>query len=394
LQKPNKPFVIGLIGNLGTGKSQVRRMLERLGGLGIDADQLSHRVLAQNSPVYQRVVNLFGSGILNEKAGIERAKLAPLVFTDADRLAQLEKLVHPAVENVCRKILARTSAPFVVIEAIKLLESGLAKECDSIWSVQVPLEVQVARVMRSRGMTRQQAMQRIQYQLHPEEIARATQVMIDNSASLESTWKQVVAALAKEQNSDERLYQAMQDYESWKNEQRNIRLLQPANSILARKLITAAQPVDWVNAWISAAMHRYTEQFKMVSRADHFEMLVNFQGLLHQPAGKPELLSFLQVDNFILQPLYLFRLNQQKPADIPGWLGAVQMAASHFFCEAILLPVSKKNAAAINQMAGFGYEILSAGDELFDLWQSEVARTRLSGYNVLAKKLHHHLTID
>lgn len=369
-------------------------MLERLGGLGIDADLLSHRVLAKNSIVFQQVVDWFGSGILNEKGGIDRKKLAALVFSDADRLAWLERVIHPLVKILCQKIMARTNAPFVVIEAIKLLESGLAKSCDSIWSVQVPIEIQVARVMRSRGMTRQQAMQRIEYQLHPEETASAARVRIDNSAGLESTWKQVVAALAGIQNSDECLSQAMRDYERWNDEQRDMRLLQPVNSILARKLITAAQPVDWVNAWISGAMHRYTEQFKMVSRADYFEMLVNFQGLLNQPAGKPDLLSILQLDNFILQPLYLFRLNQHKPADIPGWLGSLQAIASHFFCEAILLPVSRKNTTVFHQMAAFGYEVLSSGDELFDLWQSEVARTWLTGYNVLAKKLHHHLIVD
>lgn len=394
MQHSNKPYVIGLIGNLGTGKSQVRRMLERLGGLGIDADLLSHRVLAKNTPVFQQVVDEFGSGILNEKGGIDRAQLALIVFSNADRLAQLERLVHPAVETLCQKILAYTSAPFVVIEAIKLLESGLVNLCNSIWWVQVPLDVQVARVMRSRTMTSHQAMQRIQHQSPPEEKAHAAQVMIDNSAGLDSTWKQVVAALAAMQNSDERLGQAMQGFESWKNEHRDMRLLQPANSILARKLITAAQPLEWVNGWMSAAMHRYAEQFKMVSRANYIEMLVNFQGLLHQPTGKPELLSILQTENFILQPLYLFRLNQQKPTDIPGWLDALQVAASHYFCEAILLPISRKNASSINQITRYGYEILSSEDELFDLWQSEVARTRLSGYNVLAKKLHHHLTVD
>lgn len=393
MQNSNEPYVIGLIGNLGAGKSQVRRMLERLGGLGIDADLLSHRVLAKNTPVYQQVVNQFGPGIL-EKGVIERSELARLVFLDADLLARLERIIHPAVETLCQKILARTSAPFVVIEAIKLLESKLVKACDSIWSVQVPLETQVARVMRTRGMTRQQALQRIQHQSQPEEYARAAQVMIDNSAGLDSTWKQVAAALAGVRNSNEQFSRVMQGYENWKNEHQDMRLLQPANSTLARKLITAAQPVDWVNGWISAAMHRYTEQFKMVSRANYIEMLVNFQGLLHQPAGKPELLSILQMENFILQPIYLFRLNQQKPIDIPGWLDELQVTASHYFCEAILLPISKKNVTACNQMSGFGFEILSSEDGLLDLWQSEVARTRLSGYNVMAKKLHHHLTVD
>ena len=85
MNTPEKPFVIGITGNIGTGKSLVRKMLERLGGLGIDADALAHRALLKGSPVYEKVIAQFGSQLLNEKGEIERQKLVLLVFTNKEK---------------------------------------------------------------------------------------------------------------------------------------------------------------------------------------------------------------------------------------------------------------------------------------------------------------------
>jgi hypothetical protein len=108
---PEKPFVIGIVGNIGTGKSLVRKMLERLGGLGIDADALAHRTLIKGSPVYEKVVAKFGPQLLNTKGEIERQKLASLVFTNKENLLILENLIHPAVESAGRQIIAGSTSP-------------------------------------------------------------------------------------------------------------------------------------------------------------------------------------------------------------------------------------------------------------------------------------------
>ena len=148
MNTPEKPFVIGITGNIGTGKSLARKMLERLGGLGIDADALAHLTLLKGSPVYEKVVAQFGSQLLNEKGEIERQKLALLVFANKEYLLILENLIHPAVVAAGRRIIAESTSPFVVIEAIKLLESNLVEECDSLWLVNVPLDIQIERVMQ------------------------------------------------------------------------------------------------------------------------------------------------------------------------------------------------------------------------------------------------------
>ncbi len=88
-------FVIGLTGNIGTGKSVVRKMLEHLGAYGIDADALANRAIAKGSPAYQPVLDLFGKWILSADGQIDRAKLGRIVFSDPSALASLENAVHP-----------------------------------------------------------------------------------------------------------------------------------------------------------------------------------------------------------------------------------------------------------------------------------------------------------
>ena len=115
-------YVIGLTGNIATGKSVVRKMLEHLGAYGIDADALSHRVIARGAPGYQPVISTFGRWVLNENSEIDRQKLGRLVFSEPDALKQLEEIVHPYVDQAIDLIIKRSRQNTIVIEAIKLFE--------------------------------------------------------------------------------------------------------------------------------------------------------------------------------------------------------------------------------------------------------------------------------
>ena len=387
MNSPEKPFIIGIIGNIGTGKSLVRKMLERLGGLGIDADALAHRALLKGSPVYENVVAQFGSQLLNEKGEIERQKLALLVFANKEYLLILENLIHPAVVAAGRRIIAESTSPFVVIEAIKLLESSLVEECDSIWLVNAPREAQIERVMQNRGMTREQVLQRVEHQSLPEIKSHSADVVIDNGSSPEFTWKQVNAVFTQLASSNSKFTRALDRYQEWMTLNRSIRLLQPTNSIFLKKIIGASQPVEWVNSWINSAVHRYSEKIDLRSRSSYFEMLVKFQCILHQPNSKPELLSIINIENFILQPLYLFTINEKVPFDLMQWSEGINLIASQRLCEAVIFPISKKPSPFKEQLKNNGYQFLSPDEELYDLWKNEVARTEVSGYNVLAKVL-------
>jgi dephospho-CoA kinase len=387
LNTPQKPFVIGIIGNIGTGKSLVRKMLERLGGLGIDADALAHRALLKGSPVYEKVVAQFGSRLLDEMGEIDRQKLAMLVFSNKENLIILENLIHPAVEAAARRIIAESPLPFVVIEAIKLLESNLVEECDSIWLVNVPLDIQIERVMQNRGMTREQVLQRVEHQSLPEVKSNSADVEIDNGSSPEFTWKQVNAVFSQLVSSNLNFVNAVDRYQEWINIDRSVRLLQPTNSIFLKKIISASQPVEWISSWINSAVHRYSEIVALHSRSSYLEMLVKFQCILHQPNNKPELLSIINIENFILQPFYLFTINEKVPFNLTQWLGVIHRIASHRLCEAVIIPIRKKPSVFKEQLINNGYQILSPGEGIYDLWKNDVARTEVSGYNVLVKVL-------
>ncbi len=190
-------YVIGLTGNIATGKSVVRRMLEHLGAYGIDADALGHRAIAQGAPGYQPVVDTFGRWILGSDGQIDRARLARVVFSDPDALAQLEAIVHPLVRGAVDLLVRRSQQEVIVLEAIKLLESGLSKACDSLWVAYAPQEVQLARLVQKRKMSEVAARQRIAAQ--PDQKLKMDQanVLIRNDGLFEDTWKQVLEAWQK-----------------------------------------------------------------------------------------------------------------------------------------------------------------------------------------------------
>jgi dephospho-CoA kinase len=187
-------YVIGLTGNIATGKSVVRKMLEHLGAYGIDADTLGHRVIAVDAPGYQAVLDTFGKWVLAADGQIDRTKLSRVVFNDPDALRRLEAIIHPLVRQAVDILVRRSKQNVVVIEAIKLLESPLRQACDTIWVTVAPPEAQVARLMQKRGMPEDAARQRMNTQSSQDEKVKAAKVVIYNDGSFENTWKQVVAA--------------------------------------------------------------------------------------------------------------------------------------------------------------------------------------------------------
>ncbi|MBE0697674.1 MAG: dephospho-CoA kinase, partial [Anaerolineaceae bacterium] len=189
--------MIGLTGNIGTGKSVVRRMLEHLGALGIDADALAHRAIAKGAPGYKPVIQAFGRWVVGPDGEIDRGRLGRLVFSDPQGLAQLEAIVHPLVLQAVDWMIGRSTRTVAVVEAIKLLEVNLNKSCDSIWVVTAPADVQLSRLVQKRKINETDARQRIQAQPPQQaKIARAN-VLISNTGSFEDTWKQVSAAWIK-----------------------------------------------------------------------------------------------------------------------------------------------------------------------------------------------------
>jgi dephospho-CoA kinase len=190
-------YVIGLTGNIATGKSVVRKMLEHLGAYGIDADALAHRAIAKDAPGYQPVLDTFGSWILTPEGQIDRTRLGRIVFSDSEALEKLETIVHPMVRQAIDLLVRRAGQKIIVLEAIKLLEGSLRTACDNIWVTTAPMEVQLRRLRIKRGMSAEVARQRIAAQPPQTQKIEAADVVIKNNGSFEAAWKQVLAAWQK-----------------------------------------------------------------------------------------------------------------------------------------------------------------------------------------------------
>lgn len=187
-------YVIGLTGNIAVGKSVVRQMLQHLGAYTIDADNLSHQAMAPGAPAYAPVVEMFGRIVLDDDLTVNRAMLGMIVFNSPRALGKLEAIVHPVVRQAAVSLATRARQPVVVIEAIKLLESPLAKLCDTIWVVHATQDTQIRRLMEKRRMSEEEARKRIALQSpQGDKLARAN-IVIANDASVEDTWRQVQIA--------------------------------------------------------------------------------------------------------------------------------------------------------------------------------------------------------
>lgn len=188
------PRLIGLTGNIACGKSTVGRMLADLGAEYIDADRLVHELLGPGTPETAAVAERFGPDYLGPDGGVDRRRLGALVFADPAALRDLEAILHPAVLRLIEERVARSSKPVVVVDAIKLIESGLHRAAESVWVVTCSPEQQRARLVHERGLTAAEAEQRIAAQPPGTEKLRYADVVIDNSGPLAETRRQVEAA--------------------------------------------------------------------------------------------------------------------------------------------------------------------------------------------------------
>jgi len=192
----SKPaIVVGITGNIGTGKSTVLEMLRHYGAFIIDADKVAHEVMAPGGAAYERVVKAFGADIVQDDGQIDRKRLGEIVFANPDQLSRLEQIVHPAVFTRLSQLLDMAEEKVVFIEAIKLLEAGMSITlCDQVWVVTAPIAQQIERLMRTRNMSREEAEARMALQSPQSLKVSQADLVIHNDGSLADLQAQVDAA--------------------------------------------------------------------------------------------------------------------------------------------------------------------------------------------------------
>ncbi len=186
--------VVGLIGGIGSGKSQVAAAFARHGARIIAGDQLAHAAL-RDADIRARVAARWGEDVLDTDGEINRRRLAAIVFADPAELKALEAITHPWIRQRIRAEMEAArhdpQVPLIVLDAAIMLEAGWSEVCDRLLYVEAPREVRLQRVARQRGWTVKEVEVREQAQLPlTEKVIRADHVL-DNSASLEHLNRQV-----------------------------------------------------------------------------------------------------------------------------------------------------------------------------------------------------------
>lgn len=182
-----RKVVVGLTGNIATGKSAVMQLAAERGARTIDADKVVHEVLATDQAVKDGIRTAFGDGVFDSDGNLIRSELGKVVFADTEALRRLEALVHPAVRQEITRQVQASDATITVVEAILLLEGSLHTLCDQIWVTTCSAETQLHRLMTYRNMPEEAARQRIEAQSpQADKIARAD-VVIDTDGDMDAT---------------------------------------------------------------------------------------------------------------------------------------------------------------------------------------------------------------
>ncbi|GAA4720669.1 dephospho-CoA kinase [Nocardioides conyzicola] len=189
---------VGLTGGIASGKSTVSAILAELGAVIIDGDVLAREVVEKGTPGLDQVVEAFGPEILLPDGAMDRAKVGQIVFNDEAKRKLLESIVHPLIFERYAALEASAPADGVVVHDIPLLaESGRADTFDAVIVVETPAEVQVERMLRDRGWTRQDAESRIASQATPEQRRAIATYLIVNTGTREELRARVEAVYAE-----------------------------------------------------------------------------------------------------------------------------------------------------------------------------------------------------
>ncbi len=180
--------VIGLTGGIGSGKSTVSQFLAELGSAIIDADKVGHEAFKPNTEAWREVVATFGRQILSPSGEIDRKKLGGIVFDNPEALQKLNQIVHPRAYDIVKSRLEecrRQGVEVVVLEVILLIEAKWTNLVDEVWVVVASEDTVVKRLKQQRGMSEEEILARIRFQLSTEERVKHADVVINNDGDID-----------------------------------------------------------------------------------------------------------------------------------------------------------------------------------------------------------------
>lgn len=188
--------IIGITGGVGAGKTQILDYFQKkYGAKVIIADLVAHRLMEPGTRGYYEIVEFFGSGILNSDMTINREKLGHIVFEDEEKLDRLNGIMHPLVKEYIAEELRNERESgrnsLIIIEAALLIEENYEVLCDELWYIYTDEEARRERLKASRGYSEEKISNIILNQCSEEVFRKHCQVVIDNSGSIEDTYRQI-----------------------------------------------------------------------------------------------------------------------------------------------------------------------------------------------------------
>ena len=181
--KNNQPFVAGITGGIGSGKSTAAKFFEELGIPVYNSDTRAKTIQNENSEVKVKIIAAFGEEAYNEN-GLNKPYLSKQVFQNNEKLKLLNSIVHPAVFQDFENWKKAQKSDIVMKEAAILIESGSYKDCDVVISVVVDVETRIARTIERDGLSREEILARINNQISDEERIAKSDFIIDNNGDL------------------------------------------------------------------------------------------------------------------------------------------------------------------------------------------------------------------
>ena len=406
-QWPDKT-IIGLTGNIATGKSAVMRLAAEKGALTLDADKIVHEILENDPSMQAAVAVAFGPDVRRSDGRIDRAALASIVFTDEEALRDLELMLHPAVRQEIVRRINESEEQTVMLEAIKLLEGELIEIIDHVWVTRCPRKVQVERLMVCRGMDAETAAVRVNAQ-GPQEakVAQADVVidtdgtMADTKAQFELAWGQLMGAEtpaeeaarppAAEEAMAERPEAQQSVAEQQDGETDEIAAEAPAagaGQVQEEDLVVRrARPSDIPG--ILLLIHRATGGEVKLKRAELLQSFSERSYLIGQLGAEittvvgwnTDSTTAVCMDQFYFHPIDAARRT------FPPVLDEIENSAGELICEVALafLP-DDLPAAALQMLEEAGYEKMKL-ENMPRAWQATVKEMRPAGTEIMGKVL-------
>lgn len=188
---PQKPFVVGLTGGIGSGKSAATAYFERLGIDIVDADQVARDVVAPGSEGLKEIVNRFGNSILLEDGNLNRAALREKVFSDINEKNWLNNLLHPLIRLRMQHLISESTSPYCILSVPLLVENKLTEMCNYVVVLDCPETMQLERALKRDGSTEETIRNIMASQATRNERIEAADTVLDNSTTLSALSAQI-----------------------------------------------------------------------------------------------------------------------------------------------------------------------------------------------------------